>query len=725
MITKDSIKKVFTPKQIEVMTADQIKRPRLTICEGAVRSGKTFVLMPLWLNHIRQFKNKKFIMSGSTKSTLKSNILDDLQNLYGIDTHININGEFELFGNTVICAGADKADSYRRIKGLTAHGWLGNEITEHHKEFVNMALSRCSGHGARIYWDTNPENPEHYIKRDYIDKSGEKFSTGKVRVLSHHFRLDDNTNLTAEYIESTKADYPANSVWYKRNIEGLWVNAGNVIYTHWQKIDEQPQGARGRYDQLIAGVDFGRGGQSPFAFVLIGLNGDQVTVLFEVKQQGGINTDFIESVHSQLIGVGFSEDQIREITIYADSADPDKITEWERAGFFIKGADKSPGSVVRGIEEVMRHDLFISSGCVHTLKEIEAYEWRVDRAGVVIEEPVKVNDHFCVTGDTLIDTNKGKFKIKNLVGKNGSVLSYKNGVPIYRSFKNVMCTGYKDVFVLELTNGKEIKATADHLILTNSGWVELKNLSIHDIIIDVEETYNKEKSWRNIKSLMVSAFAWMKKQVITYKQEVKKENGFTGLCGYFTMVKFLEGLMFTIKTEIKKIIKLKTLNLLQGQSTLKNIGMKIEMLCLTLLEKTLKKLLKKHHSGTNQKMEGRGIKNMVKKHGRIGNLLNTFALNVVKFLLLLKPVRLNIVPGLVSHGITENLKSTKYKKVLIKKIENIGTLPVYNMYVDDTHCFSSNGIITHNCDALRYSVYTHFKGNGGSFLIDAVGAVEL
>ena len=42
--------------------------------------------------------------------------------------------------------------------------------------------------------------------------------------------------------------------------------------------------------------------------------------------------------------------------------------------------------------------------------------------------------------------------------------------------------------------------------------------------------------------------------------------------------------------------------------------------------------------------------------------------------------------------------------VRIKKIKKLPAEPVYNMEVEDTHCFAvNNGIIVHNCeDATRY-----------------------
>lgn len=56
---------------------------------------------------------------------------------------------------------------------------------------------------------------------------------------------------------------------------------------------------------------------------------------------------------------------------------------------------------------------------------------------------------------------------------------------------------------------------------------------------------------------------------------------------------------------------------------------------------------------------------------------------------------------------TNTAKRNAAKSVGIKSIKPIGREPVYNMEVDDTHCFATDGLIVHNCmDAMRYMAYT-------------------
>ena len=383
----------LSPRQREIIDFDAQNEPWMTILEGAVRSGKTFLNNILWLSHVKKFSHqrKKFIITGNTLGSLKRNILDDLQTQFGVDTGLSAKNEFTLFGNTMVCFGSSDSRASRTIKGFTSYGWYGNEISESDPEAVKQALARCSGKGARIFWDTNPAGPNHFIKTGYIDRDGQTFSDGRIAIKSWHFTLSDNPFLDASYIEAVRAGLPQDSVWYRRNIEGLWVQAGNVIYSHYRIENFEIAERFSSFDECIAGLDFGRGGNSPSAFVLIGRQGEGFTVIDEVYQAGCLNAEFIRLVDDRLKTIDPALK--RTLTVYGDSADPDKLMEWQRTGFSILGADKSPHSVVAGIEAVMSHPLTIRSGCRNTVSEIQSYEWKTDLSGDPTLEPVKFNDH--------------------------------------------------------------------------------------------------------------------------------------------------------------------------------------------------------------------------------------------------------------------------------------------------------------------------------------------
>jgi hypothetical protein len=80
----------------------------------------------------------------------------------------------------------------------------------------------------------------------------------------------------------------------------------------------------------------------------------------------------------------------RQREIYADSAEPARIEEINLEGFNIHKSDKS---VDDGIDCVNRFKLYSTNESPNVNSEMEGYKRKVDRAGKVLEEPVKFNDH--------------------------------------------------------------------------------------------------------------------------------------------------------------------------------------------------------------------------------------------------------------------------------------------------------------------------------------------
>ena len=120
-----------------------------------------------------------------------------------------------LFGVQVVQTGHSKVSGIGAIRGMTSFGAYINEASLAHEEVFDEIKSRCSGTGARILVDTNPDHPEHWLLKDYIENTDPK-----AGILSHQFKLDDNNFLNDRYKESIKASTPS-GMFYERNINGV------------------------------------------------------------------------------------------------------------------------------------------------------------------------------------------------------------------------------------------------------------------------------------------------------------------------------------------------------------------------------------------------------------------------------------------------------------------------------------------------------------------------
>lgn len=375
---------IFTPKQQAIWDYDRDHSPRITILEGAVRSGKSYLNNFMWVKHVRRLKNRQlnFIMTGATLASLQRNVLDDLGSIFELRTNLNKRNEFKMYGNTVACFGADKIDSYRALKGFTAHGWYANEITEHHINTIAQAQNRCSGEGARIFWDTNPAGPNHHVKMHYVDHDGQMLADGRVNIKSWHFTLDDNPFLPREYVESLKLNTPS-GMWYDRDILGLWVAAEGMIYRDFDLGVHVIDMAPGNLKEYFAGIDWGFEHNGVIGVYGLDHDGNAFRLREIVAKQQSIDWWAHEAMELNNTHHG--------LTFYADPARPDHIAALRNKGLVVREAENS---VVEGITFVAecfkkRRLYIVQQYNRNYLREIYNYRWKENAAK---EEPIKMDD---------------------------------------------------------------------------------------------------------------------------------------------------------------------------------------------------------------------------------------------------------------------------------------------------------------------------------------------
>jgi len=382
----------FTPKQKDIIKYNRVNKPIITIQEGAVRSGKTFVNLFLWWDHIHEFRGqgKVFIMTGTTIGSLQRNVLNDIENIFpDVTTTLNKNNEFQWMGNTIACFGTDKVVSYKAMKGFTAYGWLGNEVTESHKNSIDQAVKRCSGDGFRIFWDTNPGAPNHFLKTNFIDKSDSRLSNGRVYVKSHHFVLEDNSIqnggvLTDEYIESLKLSTPS-GMWYDRDILGLWVSAEGMIYKdfnlskHTISIVDLPKDIRTNW----AGVDWGYNHKG--AIGVYGNDHDGMNYRIKEIAESGKDIDWWVNEAKKL------KEEFGDMIFYCDPARPEYIAKFRQSGLRARAAENEVVPGISFVASLYKKDLLkiVKEYNENYLRTIFNYRWKEN---VTKEEPIKEDD---------------------------------------------------------------------------------------------------------------------------------------------------------------------------------------------------------------------------------------------------------------------------------------------------------------------------------------------
>lgn len=101
-------------------------------------------------------------------------------------------------------------------------------------------------------------------------------------------------------------------------------------------------------------------------------------------------------------------------TMYCDSAEPDRIKMWRKAGYRAVPVKKEPGSVHAQIDYLKQHKIHIYPSCVNTISEIGQWRWALDpQTGEYLDEPVAyMDDAMAALRYSIEQERRGEVKMK-------------------------------------------------------------------------------------------------------------------------------------------------------------------------------------------------------------------------------------------------------------------------------------------------------------------------
>ena len=189
------------------------------ICDGAVRSGKTVCMAVgflLW--SMERFNGQSFAICGKTIESLRRNVILNLHDwASGILDIQEKRAENKLIvsdkcgrSNIYFLFGGRDESSYTLIQGMTLAGVLLDEVALMPRSFVEQALARCSVEGSKFWFNCNPEGPEHWFYKEWVQKCKER------NALHLHFTMADNLALAPDIRKRYERMY--SGVFYRRYI---------------------------------------------------------------------------------------------------------------------------------------------------------------------------------------------------------------------------------------------------------------------------------------------------------------------------------------------------------------------------------------------------------------------------------------------------------------------------------------------------------------------------
>ena len=378
---------VYTPKQRELLRLWQTnKLKRINLLSGSVRSGKTWISLVLWAFWVATMpKEKNYLMTAKSLTTLKRNVLDLLTELVGEKNFIFSIAQKQayLFGRKIYLEGANDARAESKIRGMTLQGAYCDELTLYGEDFFTMMLSRLSESNAKLFATTNPDTPMHWLNKKYIERRHE------LNMLLMTFLIDDNTFLDTKYVEELKKEYVG--VFYDRFIKGEWIVAEGLVYDFFQSkkdtiiktIDMND------YNEFYVSIDYGT--INPCSMGLWGVNGEGAARIresyFDSRKEGRQRTD--EEHYQALVEL------VRDFPITRVIVDPSAASFIEcirRHGEFrVKPAINSVIDGIRITSSLLNSGMIrIDPSCKDCIREFGLYRWDEKKTADTV---LKENDH--------------------------------------------------------------------------------------------------------------------------------------------------------------------------------------------------------------------------------------------------------------------------------------------------------------------------------------------
>lgn len=383
----------------------------LNVWEGAVRSGKTVYALVAFCLYVVRSKEKVFLLSGRTLPTIEKNaIMGD----YGILSLIP-GSRYGKIGNStaimfsvkdqyghivkkvIYVSGAADIKSYMALRGNTYAGWFADEINMHDPRFVEEAFNRTvKSSDRKHFWSLNPDNPNAWIYRDYLDRYDAMGKEERKELGGYHwwhYTPTDNPSLTPQMIKAMELQYPADSYLFRRYILGERCMAEGLIYPKITKAMFRPKKDMEGTNIRYCAIDFGAAHATVMLFGgMFGGNKLDWRIVDEYYDENSDKTTYEHYCGyidmCEKLGINPNE-----VIIAIDPAAKVLRQEFLKHGLNVI---KAKNDVLPGIEYtrnvLYNGTLLLSDSCTHTEVQFGTYSWDEKASERGEEKPIKQND---------------------------------------------------------------------------------------------------------------------------------------------------------------------------------------------------------------------------------------------------------------------------------------------------------------------------------------------
>ena len=297
----------------------------------------------------------------------------------------------------------EKLKSIAVKRGKLTDVWIeeATELTQNDFEIIDDRLrgELPKGQFYQIRLTFNPVSSSHWIKKHFFDRADPD-------VFTHHSTYKDNRFIDDAYYRRMERRKEVDPDGYRIYGLGEWGEVGGLILTNYvvEEFDTSPE----RFDYMVNSQDFGYNHADCIGEV--GFKDGELYLCREIYE--------FEKDTGELIDLANKRGFNKALTMWCDSAEPDRIKMWRKAGYKAKGVKKEPNSVRAQIDYLKLHKIHIHHSCTNTIKEIQQWKWKKnEKTNEYLDEPVNFfDDAMAMLRYSIEEERKPKARLNILTG---------------------------------------------------------------------------------------------------------------------------------------------------------------------------------------------------------------------------------------------------------------------------------------------------------------------
>lgn len=369
-------------------------RKRYIVMKGSAGSGKSVDTAQNYILRLMQDKGRNLVAMRKSDITNRDSTFAELTGaLYRMfgdkaELYWKINKSplqltFKPNGNQIIFRGMNDDRQREKLKSITfpkgklTDVWLeeATEFTQADLEIIDDRLrgELPEGQFYQIRMTFNPVSKTHWIKKVFFDFADKN-------VMTHHSTYLMNRFIDDAYRQRMERRREVDPDGYRIYGLGEWGEVGGLILSNYivEEFNTSPE----RFDYMVNSQDFGFNHAN-----CIGEVGFKDGELYLCRELYVYEKDTDEIIQ---LAEGIFR---KNITMYCDSAEPDRIRMWRKAGYKAVPVKKEQNSVAAQIDHLKQHRIHIHPSCVNTIKEIQQWKWKKDeKTNSYTDEPVNFFD---------------------------------------------------------------------------------------------------------------------------------------------------------------------------------------------------------------------------------------------------------------------------------------------------------------------------------------------